>query len=153
MKLPVWTTTTKPSFTLISQAEEIIPSKKWVSVGVTFGDPRRNCSGSGICEIMATGQVNRPGCQGTRINGFLNLVDGRHLQVIFDQRQLSSQQKKECFTDAKMLLRADLSLPLEVTIALGLTEKAVLSPGEYLIHRDGHYLYHYVRFQNLFRRI
>ena len=75
MKLPVWTTTTKPSFTLISQPEETIPSKKWVSVGVTFGDPRRNCSGSGICQIMATRQVKRSGCQGIRINGFLNLVD------------------------------------------------------------------------------
>jgi hypothetical protein len=153
MKLPVWTTTTKPSFTLISQAEETIPSKQWVSVGVTFGDPRRNCSGSGICKIMATKQIKRLGCQGTRINGFLNLVDGRHLQVIFDQRQLSSQQKKHCLTGTKMLLRADLSLPLEVTIALGLSEKAILSPGEYLIYQDGHYLYHYVRFRNLFRRI
>lgn len=152
MKLPVWTTTTKPSFTPISQPEETIFKKKWVSVGVTFGDPRKNCSGSGICQIMAARQLKRSGCQGTSINGFLNLVDSRHLQVIFDERQLSFQQKKESFTDAKMLLRAELLLPLEVTTALGISEQAVLSPGEYLIHRDGHYLYHYVRFQNLFKR-
>lgn len=152
MKLPAWTTTIKPSFTLISKPEEIFLHKKWVSIGITLGDPRRNCSGSGICHIMEPGQLNPSNCQGTRINGFLSLADNRHLQVVFDGRQLSFQEKKKHFTDSKMFVRSDLLLPLEITNTLGISEKAVISKGEYLIQRDGYYFHHFVRFNNLFKR-
>ncbi len=153
MKLPVWATTTKLSFTPISKQKVTILNKEWISVGVTFGDPRRNCSGSGICQIMGAGQLKPPGCQGARVNGFLTTVDNRHLQMIFDVRQLSFQEKKQYFTDAKMIVRSDRPLPFEIKRALGISENAVISPGEYLIHQDGHYLHHYVRFKNLYKRI
>jgi hypothetical protein len=152
MKLPVWATTTKLSFTPISKPEITIPNKEWIGVGVTFGDPRRNCSGSGICQIMGARQLKSSCCQGSHVNAFLRTVDNRHLQLIFDVRQLSLQEKKQYLTDTKMMVRTNLPLPLEVKRALGISENAIISPGEYLIQRDGYYLHHYVRFKNLFKR-
>lgn len=152
MKLPVWPTTTNPSFTLISKPEATIPHKEWVSVGVTFGDPRKKCSGSGICQIMGAGQLKPPGCQGAHVNGFLTMIDNRYLQMIFDVRQLSFQEKKQYFKDAKMVVRFDLRLPFEIKKALGISERAVISSGEYSIYQNGHFFHHYVRFKNLYRR-
>jgi hypothetical protein len=148
MKLPAWKTTTQLSFALITEQQESTFPKEWVNVGVTFGDPRRNCSGSGICKIMEAGQLKHPNCQGTQVNGFLSLVDNRHLKVIFDNRLLDLQTKKSHFANTVMLVRSDLTLPLEITRALGISEKAVISPGRYLIHKEGCYFYHYFRFKN-----
>lgn len=152
MKLPVWTTNTKLPFTLFSKPEATILNKEWVSVGLTFGDPRKNCSGSGICHIMGLEQLKPANCQGKRIDGFLSLVDNRHLQVIFDGRQFSLQEKRMYFGNAKMLVRSDLLLPLEITNTLGISGKTVVTPGEYQVHLDGYYLHHYVRFKNLLGR-
>lgn len=149
MKLPVWTTNTKLPFTLFSKPEATVLNKEWVSVGLTFGDPRKNCSGSGICHVMGAGELKPPSCYGVRVNGFLAKVDDRHLQVVFDVRQLSFQEKKQYFRGAKMMVRTNLALPFDIKRALGVSERAVISPGEYVVSQDGYYLHHYVRFKNL----
>ncbi|WP_367390799.1 hypothetical protein [Lewinella sp. LCG006] len=152
MKILVWTTTSNPSMAVIPYQEERVLNNEWVNVSVTFGDPRKNCSGSGVCQIMGPGQLNHPSCQGARVNGYINFVDNKCLQVIYDGRQFSLQEKKRYFPSNKIIVRTDLPLPFEIAKALGISENARISKGEYLIHQDGYYLHHYVRFNKLFRR-
>jgi hypothetical protein len=119
----------------------------WVSVKITFGDPRKNCSGAGICQVLSLEEVACRHCPQVVVNAYLQVVNKKYLQLIVDKRGLTLAQRKQHFLQAKMVLHTDLLLAPSLSAALSLSAQVVMVAGHYALSQEGHYYHHYVRFR------
>lgn len=113
---------------------------KSIWAGVRFGTPGKNCSGSGICQVLQLNdsweENNKCKCkQATWIIARSSYC----LEFRFLNREMAECTRLKYFKNDYFLIEEDVVLPLFLRRALGLRSKT-LTRGLYLIRRNRRYI-------------
>ena len=146
MKQAINTTISKVAslcFTIIDE------KYKYVSVEVTFGDPRRKCAGIGVCQIIELQHSIKQNCncKGTKAQASLRQFNEQYLQLTIDENQLSEEQKSRHFSQNTMPLSTGIVLGDGLQKSLNMESTVLLCAGNYAIQQLDHYYHIFIPFQ------
>jgi len=101
-----------------------------IRVDVQFGDPKKKCAGSGICNIkLANGQAYKKQC--STATAYISVTAPNSIDVRFIKASMLECTKDQYFGDQKFLMEAEYELSDTITqklqLPVGYIQKGIYS--------------------------